>query len=65
MYRTDDPVTDFLRHDAEQSKLLDTLPVCVECDEPIQESFYFEINEECVCKRCLVNNHKRMVEAYI
>ena len=64
-YRTDDPVADFLRHDAEQAKLLESLPVCAECDEPIQDRYYFEINDEAVCKRCLVDNHKIRVDVFL
>ena len=44
---------------------LEKLPKCTECDEPIQDDCYYEINGECVCPECLDNNHKHWVEDYI
>ena len=64
-YRTDDPLADFSRWDSEQTAKLEKLPKCSECDEPIQDDCYYEINGECVCPECLDNNHKHWVEDYI
>lgn len=64
-YRTDDPLADFNRWDAEQQAVLNKLPKCAECDEPIQDDCYYEINGECVCPECLDNNHKHWVEDYM
>lgn len=64
-YRTGDPLADFDRWDAEQTAKLEKLPKCTECDEPIQDDCYYEINGECVCPECLDNNHKHWVEDYI
>lgn len=64
-YRTDDPLADFDRWDAEQQAALNKLPKCAECGEPIQDDCYYEINGECVCPACLDNNHKHWVEDYI
>lgn len=33
---TDDPVADYDRYDAEQTRELEKLPRCSECDHPIQ-----------------------------
>lgn len=65
MSYTDDPIADFERHDAEQQAQLDKLPVCCECDEPIQTEEYYEINDECVCPECLESNHRKRVEDYV
>lgn len=65
MYRTDDPVSDFARYDVEQARELAKLPVCAECDEPIQSEEYFEINDEPVCPDCLEKYHKKRVEDYV
>ena len=65
MFRTADPLDDFARYDAEQARELEKLPVCVECDEPIQEPHFFEINGECVCRRCLIDNHRKNTEDYV
>lgn len=64
-YYSDDPVADFTRLDAEQARELKRLPVCVECDEPIQDEYCFEINGELVCKDCLIRNHKKDTDDYI
>lgn len=65
MFRTDDPIADFERYDAMQSELLERLPVCVECGEPVQDECYYEINGEVVCRECLDNNYKKFVDDYI
>ena len=59
MYYTDDPISDFLRHDAEQEEWLSTLPKCAECGEPIQDDECYEINGEIICTECLNDNYKR------
>lgn len=42
MYRTDDPIDDFLQYDAEQQRKLERLPKCKICGYPIQQ-------EDAVC----------------
>lgn len=64
MYITDDPESDFLRHDAEQAKALEKLPKCAECGEPIQTEECYEINDELICPECLERYHRRRVEDY-
>lgn len=63
--RTDNPIRDFERHDAEQQRELDRLPRCAECDEPIQTEHCFEINDELICPECLMTNHRKWVEDYV
>lgn len=63
--RTDDPLADFERHDAEQQRRLDKLPRCGYCDEPITDDIYYEINGECVCEECLKEHHRKAVEDYV
>lgn len=60
---TDDPIADFERYDAEQQAQLDKLPVCCECDEPIQGEYCYEINGEYICEECLEYNHRKDVDA--
>lgn len=50
------------RHEAEKQAQLDKLPVCCECDEPIQADHCYEINGEYLCPVCLVDNHRKAVE---
>lgn len=65
MYRTDDPLADFARHDAEQSRWLEKRPVCSECGEHIQDERCYEINDELICEECLERNHKKYTANYI
>ena len=54
MFRTDDPIADFERYDAEQQKKLDRLPKCCHCGEPIQDDFCFDLGDgEIYCEDCL------------
>ena len=64
-YISDDPIKDFERYDAEQQRLIDSLPLCYECDQPIQDDFCYEINGELVCGVCLNDNHRKETEDYI
>lgn len=65
MYYTDDPIADFHRCDAEKQAELDRQPTCYECGEKIQEDFLYEINGECICERCLKDNHRKHTEDFI
>lgn len=54
IFRTDDPLADFAAWDREQANLLERLPVCAYCGEPItNDDYYYEINDEVVCQDCL------------
>lgn len=65
MYITDDPLEDFARHDAEQARELEKLPICAECGEPIQTEECYEINDELVCPDCLERYHRKRVDDYV
>lgn len=61
--RTEDPVADFLRHDEEQNRWLESLPECADCGEPIQDEHCYEINDEYICPRCMEDLHRRDCES--
>lgn len=65
MTYTDNPIADFDRWDAEQTKWLERLPKCAECDHHIQDENCYEINGELICPECLNNNHRKRTEDYI
>lgn len=46
------------RHDAEQERELQKLPKCDKCGAPLQDEYYYEIEGECICEKCL-NKHYR------
>lgn len=54
---TDDPVADAERYAADKDEELEKLPKCIECGEPIQTEYYFEIDGELYCEECM-DNHK-------
>lgn len=62
--RTDDPLADFDRWDAEQASYEARLPRCAYCGEPIWE-YYFIINGEMLCEECLHSNFRKDVDDYI
>lgn len=63
--RTDDPIADYDRWDAEQERELERLPVCTECGERITDDFFYDINGECICERCMDANYKKSTDDYI
>lgn len=64
MWYSDDPVKDFERHDAEQTRKLESRPLCDYCEEHIQDDFYYEINGDCICRNCLERNFRKDVPWY-
>ncbi len=55
----------FRNHEREREKDLERLPVCCECDKPIQEETCFQFNGELVCEKCLRENHRVWTDDYI
>ncbi len=53
MYMTDNPIADFNHHDDECQRYLDSLPVCKECDQPIQQETAVCIKGNYYCDDCL------------
>lgn len=53
IFKTDDPIADFARHDAEQEAWLDRRPECADCGHHIQDEQAFYINGEWICQDCM------------
>lgn len=64
-HSTADPIADFNRWEAEQQKERDKLPKCYECGEPIQDEVCYELNDELICPKCLLENHRKFTDDYI
>ena len=62
---SDNPAADYDRYDAERHAEESKLPKCSCCGEPIQDDYYFEINDETICESCLIDNHRKRTEDYI
>lgn len=61
----DDNYSLWARHEREMEKRLARLPLCSECDNPIQDEHCFEINGELICPDCMKTNHRKRVEDYV
>lgn len=48
-----DPITDFANRDLEYERWLQSRPVCVICDHPIQEESAYLIQGNYVCEKCM------------
>lgn len=64
IYRSDNPIADFDRWDAGLNKMLERLPLCSECENPIQDEHCYEFNGELICEDCLHTNHRKHTEDY-
>lgn len=63
MFYTDDLVHDFEMHDLKQQEMLERLPDCSECGQPIQQEMAVYINGEWLCDSCL-DSYRRPVSDY-
>lgn len=63
--RTDDPVADAASWDRYQQSLLEKLPKCVYCRQPIVEDKCYLIDDELVCPECLVREHEKKTDDYV
>lgn len=64
MFRTNDPIADFERWDAEQEEALAKLPICSYCGEKIQKEHLYCINDEIICEDCLNDNFRKETEDF-
>lgn len=62
---TDDPLADFARHDDEEQEFVKKLPVCADCGEPVMDDYYFLINDEVICPKCMDRNYRKWTDEYI
>ena len=62
IFRTDDPIADFHRHDAEREDWLESLPMCEECGKHIQQEDAVCIHGHWYCDDCLHDMREDVVE---
>jgi formylmethanofuran dehydrogenase subunit E len=62
MYRTDDPIADFERWDAEQQECIEKSPVCSNCGKHVMDDHYYLIDDENFCPDCLENEFRREID---
>ena len=63
MFYSSNPVADFERYDAQKEAELDKLPVCVCCEQPIQEEYGFCIDGDWYCEECLNAEFRKEIVA--
>lgn len=51
----------FQQHDAEQEELLEGLPVCCCCGNHIQDDYYYDIDGEIYCEKCMEDTFRRFI----
>jgi len=49
----DDPLEAFAEETEELEDAVEVLPVCSECEKPIQDDYCFVINGEPICEECM------------
>jgi formylmethanofuran dehydrogenase subunit E len=62
---TDDPVRDFDRYDMEMAQREAKLPKCDKCGKPINDDFFYEIEGEILCEKCMHDTYARSTEDYL
>lgn len=60
-----DPLKDWERRDAAQTRALSRYPKCTYCGEPIQGDFVFVFDGKQFCEECLNEEHRFYVDDYI
>lgn len=60
-FYSDNPVLDAERHQAAQDRQLAQLPVCADCDHPIQDERAFYINGEWICRDCMSSYEREVL----
>lgn len=67
MIYTDDAARDFDRYDMEQERKRARLPVCDnrKCRRQIDGDYYWEIDGDYLCEKCMNERYRRSVEDFI
>jgi len=56
MTSTGDPYRDWMRHDDDAARWLDSRPVCICCGQPIQDETALRLEDGWMCLRCVRHN---------
>lgn len=62
---TDDPARDFAQWDMEQTMAEALLPVCDCCGEAIRDDFYWEIDGDMLCEKCMNSRYRKFTDNFI
>lgn len=50
---TDDPLEGYAEETEELEGIVEMLPICSECEKPIEDVYCFVINGEPICEECM------------
>lgn len=62
--RVPDNYDAYRQHEAEQEKWLKRRPQCINCGEPIQDDFLYDVNGDLFCEECMTETFRRSTEDY-
>ena len=65
MFRTNDPIADAMRRDAEEQSFLDKLPKCEYCGHTIMDDYLYDLAGDIMCESCLKEHFRKPVEDYM
>lgn len=65
MFYSANPYRDADRWIDMQEAMLEKLPKCDFCGEPIQDDYYYKIDKDTLCEECMKDEYRMSVEAYI
>ena len=65
MFYSDDPIRDYDRYCEHLESELAKLPKCVDCNNPIQDDDYYDVDGEYLCESCMKDRYRRSTEDYI
>lgn len=54
----------FEAYQASVDNWLDSRPVCIECGEPIQDDFLYDINGDIYCEECMKDVFRQSTDNY-
>ena len=63
--RTDDPIADFLAHEAEQERRLKKFPKCDNCGKRITDDYFFNIDGTYICETCMTEDYRVHTDDYM
>lgn len=65
MFYSANPCRDADRWIDMQEAMLEKLPKCDFCGEPITDDYYYKIGKDTLCEECMKDEYRMSVEAYI
>ena len=52
-------------HEADEARQLEKYPICADCEQPITDDHFYEINGEHICPDCLEAGYRKDTDDFI